>query len=118
MTRVERLFGTLLNRLVKEMRLAGLATREEDNRFLETFLPRFNKTFRVETASDSDLQRRPPDPGSLDRTISYEGQRYDTPALLPRSSVSVEESLSGILRFFDRHGRELPVRQLPPLPER
>jgi hypothetical protein len=33
--RIERLFGTLQDRLVKEMRLAGIATLEAANRFLE-----------------------------------------------------------------------------------
>src|SRR5579863_8634906 len=38
--RVERLFGTLQDRLVKEMRLAGIDTLEGANRFLEiTFWP-------------------------------------------------------------------------------
>jgi transposase len=38
--RVENLFGTLQNRLVKEMRLAGVNTMAEANRFLEeVFLP-------------------------------------------------------------------------------
>ena len=38
--RIERLFGTLQDRLVKEMRLAEIATLEQANRFLEiTFWP-------------------------------------------------------------------------------
>jgi len=33
--RIERLFGTLQDRLVKEMRLQQMATLEQANRFLE-----------------------------------------------------------------------------------
>ncbi|MCL5259319.1 MAG: ISNCY family transposase [Nitrospirae bacterium] len=125
--RVERLFGTLQDRLVKEMRLGGIASLEDGNRFLETFLPFYNGKFRVEPARSSDLHRPVPAGEALDRifcrkerrvvrkdrTIAYEGQRYDIPALLPGSPVSVEESGSGSLRFFDRRGERLPVKELP-----
>jgi len=44
--RVERLFGTLQDRLIKEMRLAGIKNYEEANKFLiEEFLPYHNKKF-------------------------------------------------------------------------
>ena len=44
--RIERLFETLQDRLVKEMRLAGIATMEEGNHFLEThFLPEWEQRF-------------------------------------------------------------------------
>ena len=41
--RVERLFDTLQDRLVKEMRLEGIKTVEEANKFLEGYLLKFNK---------------------------------------------------------------------------
>jgi hypothetical protein len=37
--RIERAFGTLQDRLVKEIRLAGVATCAEANRFLDVYLP-------------------------------------------------------------------------------
>lgn len=40
--RIERLFRTFQDRLVKEMRLAGLETLEEANTFLEGSLPVYN----------------------------------------------------------------------------
>ncbi len=45
--RVERLFRTLQNRLVKEMRLEKISTIEDANRFLTRYLPRHNKKFAV-----------------------------------------------------------------------
>jgi transposase len=39
---VERLLGSLQDRLVLELRLAGVSTREQANGFLEHFWPRFN----------------------------------------------------------------------------
>jgi len=43
--RVERLFGTLQDRLIKEMRLAKIKTIDEANEFLEHYLPRYNEQF-------------------------------------------------------------------------
>ena len=37
--RIERLFGVLQDRLVKEMRLRGITTKDEANAFLEEYLP-------------------------------------------------------------------------------
>lgn len=48
--RVERLFGTLQDRLVSELRLAGITTIADANRFLPTYLPRHNARFAVEPA--------------------------------------------------------------------
>jgi len=45
--RIERLFGTLQDRLVKEMRLRGIRTLEEANAFLEEYLPIYNRRFCV-----------------------------------------------------------------------
>lgn len=46
--RVERLFKTLQDRLVKELRLAGISTIEAANEFLEKiFIPKFNAKFSV-----------------------------------------------------------------------
>ena len=48
--RVERLFGTFQDRLIKELRLAGSATLEAANGFLETYLPAYNQRFTVPPA--------------------------------------------------------------------
>jgi hypothetical protein len=46
--RVERLFGTLQDRLVKEMRLANINSIKQANEFLiDVFIPRFNEKFSV-----------------------------------------------------------------------
>src|ERR1700722_13133958 len=56
--RVERLFQTLQDRLVKEMRLAEINTPEEGNRFLKNiFIPQFNKKFAVTPAKEGDVHR-------------------------------------------------------------
>lgn len=53
--RVERLFQTFQDRLIKEMRLAGISTVEGGNAFLKTYLPKFNKQFCVEAVNPTDL---------------------------------------------------------------
>lgn len=56
--RIERLWGTLQDRLVVELRLAGVTTREAANAFLTRFLPRFNAQFAV-PAAQPELAYRP-----------------------------------------------------------
>mgnify|MGYP001237787601 CR=1 FL=1 len=53
--RIERSFRTLQDRLVKEMRLAGIKTLEEANRFLERWLPLYNRRFAREALEPGDL---------------------------------------------------------------
>ena len=55
--RIERLFGTLQDRLVKEMRLRGIRMIEEANRFLEEYLPWYNRRFAVCPKEKDDLHR-------------------------------------------------------------
>jgi hypothetical protein len=56
--RVERLWGTAQDRLVKELRLAKCRTLEEANQVLETkFLPWFNRRCVVNASSRNDAHR-------------------------------------------------------------
>ncbi len=56
--RVERLYGTLQDRLVKEMRLSGISTIETANIFLkEKFVPFFNSRFAVVPKSNNNCHR-------------------------------------------------------------
>jgi hypothetical protein len=55
--RVERVNRTLQDRLVKELRLAGIADQEAGNRFLPGFMARFNERFATPAARPHDLHR-------------------------------------------------------------
>src|SRR3989338_2074439 len=56
--RIEKLFKTLQDRLIKELRLAGISTIPEANCFLkEKFLPDFNKKFAVAAANPTNLHQ-------------------------------------------------------------
>lgn len=55
--RVERMNGTLQDRLVKELRLAGITTPREANKFLEEYIPKFNAKFAVVPKRKKNIHR-------------------------------------------------------------
>ena len=56
--RIERLFKTLQDRLVKEMRLLHINNPEEGNRYLkDVFIPAFNKQFGVAPSKEGDVHK-------------------------------------------------------------
>lgn len=69
--RVERLNGTLQDRLVQELRLAGVTGLKAGNRFLPGYLKRFNARFSVK-AQEPGLAYRPLSPDlDLERILSF-----------------------------------------------
>lgn len=58
--RVERLWQTLQDRLVSELRLRGIATLAAANAVLPLFLADFNRRFTVPPATPTAVWRRPP----------------------------------------------------------
>ncbi len=70
--RIERLWGTLQDRLVGELRLAGISTLEAGNAFLATtFLPAFNAQFAVPPALAASGYRPVPRSVDLDRICAF-----------------------------------------------
>jgi hypothetical protein len=59
--RVENKHGLTQDRLVKELRLAGISTIEGANKFLATWLPGINERFSVLPADLTDMHRPVPD---------------------------------------------------------
>ncbi len=135
--RIERLFETLQDRLVKEMRLAGIATLEAANRFLELhFIPEWEQRFTVASRRSGNAHR-PLGPDqhleqilsvrvarqvAQDHTVSWEGNRWGVlrehvrPGLRG-AQVEIERRLDGShwLRF---RGRYLRLRHCPQPPPR
>lgn len=57
--RVERLFGTLQDRLVKELRLRNISTINKANEFIEKeYLPKHNDKYSVAPKSNTNLHRK------------------------------------------------------------
>ena len=91
--RVERLFETLQDRLVKELRRANACTCEQANQVLVDYLPRFNRRFEKEAAQSGSAYHpwpadlRPDDVFCFkftrvvanDNTISFSGHKLQIP---------------------------------------
>jgi hypothetical protein len=119
--RVERTHGTNQDRLIKKLRLKGISTYEEMNRYLrEEYLPAHNARFAREAASSADyhlplrLRRLKPEDLwcrdeerqlSNDGVVSYERReiqvdlRHDMPV---RAKVLVRITEGGSLRILYR----------------
>jgi hypothetical protein len=73
--RVERLFKTLQDRLIKEMRLRGVKSIEEANKFLQEYLPGHNRRFSVSAKESADLHRENPSELKLDHVLCLKTER-------------------------------------------
>lgn len=136
--RVERLFHTLQDRLVKELRLAGISTILEANVFLvDVFLPKFNAKFAVQPRSTVDLHKplTEVDTKHLDSifsrhytrvvlndfTCTYKHQWYQLEARQPvtvckKDRVTIEEHLDGSIKIVLRE-KYLLYKALPERPK-
>lgn len=74
--RIERLWGTFQDRLLKELVLEGVKTREGANEYLrKQFLPRFNREFRKVPASKDVVYRERPLAKDLARILCWKAER-------------------------------------------
>lgn len=132
--RVERLFGTLQDRLIKEMRVAGIASMEAANRFLEeSFIPFWNERYTVAPSEPVDAHRPLPDGMDLLRLFAeteeraigndftfrlqnrfYQIEPEQADAAMPKSRITIEHRLDGTLRFRWREKYLLPTPLLAP----
>lgn len=74
--RVERFFRTVQDRLVKEMRLAGICTIEEANRYLSHYLVEHNKNFSNAPARPGNLHRPVSKTLRLESILSVQTRRF------------------------------------------
>ena len=75
--RVERANRTLQDRLVKELRLAGISSMEAGNAFLPSFVERFNERFAVPPVKTQNLHRSLTVPASrLQDILCHRERRY------------------------------------------
>lgn len=129
--RIERLFGTLQDRLVKEMRLKGIKSIEEANAFLETYLPKYNSSFAVEPRESADLHRKVSKGLNLhsilcikierrlnnDFTVAYDNKFYQIQDKVKTETVIVEERLDGTMAIT-HNGVVLTYKELPARPKK
>lgn len=129
--RVERLFNTLQDRLVKEMRLRGISSIAEANEFLREYLPIYNRRFGKKAAQRENLHRPVPKGLDLDRTLCIKTERtlrndftiahdrklYQIEEMITTKKLMVEEYTNGSIAIWCR-GRRMKFKQIAIRPER
>jgi hypothetical protein len=137
--RIERLFETLQDRLVKELRLQKISDIETANKFLEEkYIQIFNKKFSVVPAKNTDLHRplTEHDKTNLDKIFSIQSKRqvkndftiqfknnwYQLNEIQPttvyrKDDILVEERLDGSIHLSKKE-KDLNFKKLPARPER
>ncbi len=73
--RIENQWKTFQDRLVVELRLAGVRTAEEANRLLEWFLKEYNQRFCVAPRNQEPVFRASPTPARLERILCLKETR-------------------------------------------
>ncbi len=129
--RIERLFRTFQDRVVKEMRLKGIKTIEEANKFLVSYLPLYNKKFAVKPKEKEDIHRDIPKGMNLDRilciktertlrndfTIAHSGKLYQIQDKIKAGKVIVEKRINGTMAIT-HNGTFLKFKEIMERPER
>lgn len=133
--RVERGFGTHQDRLVKELRLAGISTMEDANKFLrEVYIAKHNRRYAVQPAESVDVHKPLLQSHDLNAILSIQKNRqiYNDfivrsdnrffqlapgHALRPQTKVVVQQRLDGTMRIAYK-GRYLQFEQVPGRPYR
>jgi len=129
--RIERLFNTFQNRLIKEMRLKGTKSTEEGNRFLAHYLPAYARRFAVVPANDTDLHRPVRKDVDLDAvfcvktirvlrndfTVVYNGKLYQIQDNVNAEKVTVEERANGSIHISCRN-TDLKFKEITTRPKK
>ena len=123
--RVERVFGTFQDRVVKEMRLAGVTNITEGNAFLDGYLPEYNRKYAKEAAQKADFHRPVVDKRALDTilsiktdralrndfTIAHNKKLYQIKSNIRAKKVTVEERTDGTMRII-HNGQQLKYQEI------
>jgi hypothetical protein len=116
--RIERLFRTFQDRVVKEMRLRGIRTLEEANQFLEEYLPLYNRRFSVCPKGKDNFHRPLPKGLVLDTilcikterslrndfTVAHNRKLYQIEDSVRASKVTVQERVDGSMIMTHKGG--------------
>jgi hypothetical protein len=129
--RIERLFGVLQDRLVKEMRLLSVKTVEEANASLREYLRTYNRKFRVVPSNKTDVHVKPARGFNLDQslcirtnrtvrndnTIAHNSKLYQIRERVLSRKVIVEERVNGSLHIC-RNGVSLKYKEITKRPKK
>ncbi len=131
--RIERQFNTLQDRLIKELRLRGISTMEEANRFLEDiYWAAYNKKFMVKAIHEDNIHRAVPKGLNLDKilcirtgrtvrndnTIAHNKKLYQLKESFPKKTkVRVEDKVDGSMLILYQE-RRIKYAQIQARPEK
>lgn len=136
--RVERMFKTLQDRLVKELRLAGVTTSAGANEFLKEYIPKFNEQFAVtpkrkrnlHKTIDKTTEEKLPQIFSIqderkvnnDYTVRFENRYYQLDRTQPctvykKDAVIMEEHWDGTIKI-NYKSKYLNYTELPERPKK
>jgi transposase len=129
--RIERLFRTFQDRVIKEMRLKGVKSIEEGNKFLAEYLPLYNKRFSVQPREKENLHRALPRGMDLnailcmktertlrnDFTVAHHHKLYQIEEATKASKVIVQDRMNGSMRITYQ-GRALRFKEITERPIR
>jgi hypothetical protein len=129
--RIERLFRTFQDRVVKEMRLRGIRTLEAANQFLAEYLPLYNKRFSV-CPKEKDNFHRPLGKGldlnkilcikteralRNDFTVTHHKKLYQIEDRIKASKLIVQDRIDGSM-VITHQGRFLRFKEITERPLR
>jgi transposase len=129
--RIERLFKTFQDRLVKELRLFGAKTQEEANQCLDEYLPKHNKKFMVEAREKGNLHRTVPKGLNLDEilcvktghplrndfTIVHDKKLYQILDKTAARKIEVQERVDGQMLIVYK-GQRLKYKEIDTRPKK
>jgi len=129
--RIERLFRTFQDRVVKEMRLRGIRAIEEGNQFLEGYLPLYNRRFSVCPKEKENFHRPLPKGVDLDVilcmkteralrndfTVAHNKKLYQIEDTIKALKVVVQDRIDGSM-IITYKGRSLRFKQISARPVR
>ncbi len=129
--RVERMFKTLQDRLVKEMTMRGINTIEEANQYLKSYLSYHNKRFSVKPKEQNDLHREVSKGPNLDKilcirtertlrndfTIAHNGKFYQIQEAIKSKKVLVQERVNGKM-LITHNDVSLKFKEITARPEK
>jgi len=131
--RIERQFNTLQDRLIKELRLRGLSTMEEANRFSDDiYWASYNKKFMVKALREDNIHRAVPKGLNLDgilcirtgrtvrndNTIEHNKKLYQLKESFPKKTkVRVEDKVDGSMLIMYQE-RRIKYAQIQARPEK
>lgn len=127
--RIERLFSTLQDRLIKELRLKNISSIEDGNKYLPEFIKKYNEQFSVAARAKENLHEKVEE-DKIIRAFRYKEERklsknlelsYNNRILqiktnkpayfMIKAKVIVIEDLNGNIEI-ELHGKQLQYKEL------